>query len=323
MKAAIIFLFVAMPILGYAQANDATWTAYTSPDSSFKISYPSTWKLETNLKDSKLVLFAEGNDTRPEAMVALFIAPVPADEAYLSMDDLIEKSSKQINSQPRQKVIGYEVKNLGVSPGFTFEYSMSYSKKPEDQRHFLGWTVKHQNNFFTIRYFSTTSTDVKHLETGKKIINSLSFPGGTYTAPTQSVQLAQNTPSRDGITKIISSANGTSAILVKADELYPFKEGLAIVRKGNSYGVINSKGEMVIPYNLYRFANFGTTLDEPVPGFQNGSCVVQNPETGLLGVIDKHGKLLIPCDYLVAHPFDNEGWARVTTTSTLQGQRFL
>ncbi|MCK0147637.1 WG repeat-containing protein [Arenibacter sp. F26102] len=43
------------------------------------------------------------------------------------------------------------------------------------------------------------------------------------------------------------------AVVLDVDELFPFYDGAAIVRKGTSTALINSKGEFIVPFNKFQF----------------------------------------------------------------------
>lgn len=94
---------------------------------------------------------------------------------------------------------------------------------------------------------------------------------------------------------------------IDCSEIYPFMDGLAIVTKGTAEGVINSKGEFVVPFNKWKFRGHTNVFGQVAEGFVNGSCVVQGLNNEGYGVIDKQGNLIIPTDNLIAFPFDDSG----------------
>ena len=66
------------------------------------------------------------------------------------------------------------------------------------------------------------------------------------------------------------------------DELYPFSEGLAAVKKNDKFGFINTQGELVIPCQ-YQYAG----------SFKGGlACVVKDEENNNISFIDATGKML-------------------------------
>jgi hypothetical protein len=44
-----------------------------------------------------------------------------------------------------------------------------------------------------------------------------------------------------------------NAVVLDVDELHPFYNGAAIVRKGSATALINAKGEFIVPFNKYKF----------------------------------------------------------------------
>ena len=66
------------------------------------------------------------------------------------------------------------------------------------------------------------------------------------------------------------------------DELYPFSEGLAAVKKNDKFGFINTQGELVIPCQ-YQYAG----------SFKEGlACVVKDEEDNNISFIDAKGEML-------------------------------
>lgn len=74
------------------------------------------------------------------------------------------------------------------------------------------------------------------------------------------------------------------------DELYPFSEGMAAVKKDDKFGFINTKGELVIPCQ-YQYAG----------QFKEGlACVVKDEENNNISFIDAKGEILH-----TEYPFDS------------------
>lgn len=73
--------------------------------------------------------------------------------------------------------------------------------------------------------------------------------------------VATETPEGDGTSQSMAEGeNGPKAgdvhpdaVVLDVDELYPFFEGAALVQKGSSTGLINAKGEFLVPLNTYEF----------------------------------------------------------------------
>lgn len=102
---------------------------------------------------------------------------------------------------------------------------------------------------------------------------------------------------------VAGSVSPNAKSIVHVTQLYPFSDGLAVLRNGNVYCVINEKGEIVIPYNRYEF--FST---DNFKGFVNGMAQVIDAK-GLAGLIDKQGKLIFPFQFTFINHFSKEGIA--------------
>lgn len=91
------------------------------------------------------------------------------------------------------------------------------------------------------------------------------------------------------------------------DQAKPFKDGVAIVRKGNYYGLINKEGKTVldIKYDYLR-------------DYSEGYIVYSEYGTLKEGYMDLEGNIVIPAQYQKAYPF-SEGKAVVMTTKGLYG----
>ena len=96
-------------------------------------------------------------------------------------------------------------------------------------------------------------------------------------------------------------------IISKIDKVAPFQEGLAAVKKGNSWGFIDNNGALVINYRKDI-----TVPSDGNPAFSNRLCLIQEVRDGITyyGYINTKGEKVIPAEYLVATPFEN-GYARV------------
>ena len=104
----------------------------------------------------------------------------------------------------------------------------------------------------------------------------------------------------------LNSFSQNSVAIVSPNAVYidgdfrHFQEGFCVVEsKDNGEGLINTKGEVVVPYGKYKFS-FMYDTDRTV-GFYNGYCRVQNPTTKLYGFLDKNLKeILLQADIIIA-----------------------
>jgi len=106
--------------------------------------------------------------------------------------------------------------------------------------------------------------------------------------------------------------------LAGIDEIAPFSEGLAAIRKGNEWGFINKEGQLVIEFrdDLVWNNSANTSINDVsgirFPQFKNGRCMIKNimEEEGIptYGFINTEGKVIIEAEYLNLTEF-NEGYA--------------
>lgn len=103
------------------------------------------------------------------------------------------------------------------------------------------------------------------------------------------------------------TTTGNAQSLNGIETIAPFSDGLAAVKKGNTWGFINAEGSLVID-----FRDDIVSAKEELPKFNNGLCLVKKVKEGITyyGYIDIKGNEVIPPEYLAATPFD-QGFARV------------
>lgn len=106
-----------------------------------------------------------------------------------------------------------------------------------------------------------------------------------------------------------------NVVKIEANFGYNFNDGFAVIQKGDSHALIDKTGQVVIPFNKYKFATnalmriphfrAGMTIDDY--GFVDGFAIVSDPQTHLFGVINKDLKLVIPCEYSRLQPIYHSG----------------
>lgn len=106
---------------------------------------------------------------------------------------------------------------------------------------------------------------------------------------------------------------GTSQALEGIDEITPFHEEMAAIRKGDQWGFINQEGVLVIEFrNDLVWDKNADTLKSGIdgirfPSFHNGKCLVSKliDEIRVYGFIDTKGKLVIEHQFLNVSSFNN------------------
>lgn len=100
------------------------------------------------------------------------------------------------------------------------------------------------------------------------------------------------------------------------DEIGPFSEGLAAVRKGNQWGFINEKGTLVIDFRSDLHWNKDADTSKPditgvrYPTYKEGKCLVKKMERGItvFGFIHREGKTITEPQFLNVSQF-SQGYA--------------
>ncbi len=113
------------------------------------------------------------------------------------------------------------------------------------------------------------------------------------------------------------------------DEVTPFHEGLAAVRRGNQWGFINTEGELVIGFRSDLVWNQSPDPRAsgveaiPYPRFKDGRCPFTiEKEEGIpfYGYIDPSGKTVIEPEYLNLTEFSNGKAVGIFFQKTYRGK---
>lgn len=118
------------------------------------------------------------------------------------------------------------------------------------------------------------------------------------------------------------------AQITQLDEIAPFSDGLAAVRKGNQWGFIDKEGKLVIDFrnDLVWNADADTSAYgiEGIrqPSFQNGRCLVKKviEEIPVYGFIDTTGELVVAHKFLNVSPFKDGFTTGIIYEKVLQGR---
>lgn len=98
------------------------------------------------------------------------------------------------------------------------------------------------------------------------------------------------------------------------DEIAPFSEGLAAVRKGDQWGFINTEGKLQIDYRNDVYWNMDADTSKMditgirYPMFKEGRCLVtKEVEDGIpvYGFMDIKGNIVVEPQFLNVYPFNN------------------
>jgi hypothetical protein len=115
------------------------------------------------------------------------------------------------------------------------------------------------------------------------------------------------------------------------DQVAPFHEGLAAVRQGDTWGFINTNGELVIEFrddlvwNENPDKNAAGVRGIPYPRFRDGRCpirVMKAEEEGIpfYGFIDSSGEIAIQADFLNVSEFANDEAVGIYFQKTFRGK---
>lgn len=114
-------------------------------------------------------------------------------------------------------------------------------------------------------------------------------------------------------------AFGYSQTVTDIEEISPFHEGLAAIKKNNQWGFIDSNGKLVIDFRNDLVSNGGENIKDKIginaityPFFQEGKCIIKKEIEGInfYGFMDTTGKEIIAPQFLNTTNF-SDGYALV------------
>lgn len=105
---------------------------------------------------------------------------------------------------------------------------------------------------------------------------------------------------------------GYAQIITGIDEISPFHDDLAAIKKGDQWAFINKKGITVIDFRNDLVSSESEGVTKAYPMFSDGRCIHRKLIDGVYhyGYIDKKGKIIIAPQYLNATNFKS-GYAVV------------
>ncbi len=113
------------------------------------------------------------------------------------------------------------------------------------------------------------------------------------------------------------------------DEIAPFSEGLAAVRKNDKWAFIDKEGTVVINFrdDIYWNRDADTSIEDisgiRYPMFKDGRCIIKKiveDNVPVYGFIDTKGNTVIEPQFLNVYPFKEGYTTGVVFEKTLKGQ---
>jgi hypothetical protein len=98
-----------------------------------------------------------------------------------------------------------------------------------------------------------------------------------------------------------------SQLITGLDEVSPFNEGLAAVKKGDQWAFMDKQGAIALDFRDDLVATSQKEGDIKAPVFKNGRALISRTEENItyFGYIDKSGKEVVKSIYVNATPFKN------------------
>ena len=121
---------------------------------------------------------------------------------------------------------------------------------------------------------------------------------------------------------------GIAQILTEIDEIAPYSEGLAAVRKADQWAFIDKKGNLVIDFrDDLVWSKDADKAKQDVsgiryPAFKNGRCLIQKLQENITvyGFIDTQGEVVIEPEFLNVAPFENGYTTGIIVEKVFKGE---
>ncbi len=113
------------------------------------------------------------------------------------------------------------------------------------------------------------------------------------------------------------------------EEIAPFSEGLAAVRKGDQWGFIDKSGALVIDFRSDLVWQEDASGSQDVAGirnpqFRDGRCMIrkmlEEEQIPVYGFIDTNGKVVVEPEYLNVTEFEDGYAVGILLTKTFRGE---
>ncbi len=128
---------------------------------------------------------------------------------------------------------------------------------------------------------------------------------------------------------VVPITSSSQTTINSYDEIAPFSEGLAAVRRGNLWGFIDEEAKLIIDFRddlVWNKAADITVLGVlgiRYPQFKNGRCLIKElkgDDIPYYGFIDKTGALVIKPEYLNITRFDQKYAIGIFVREAFQGK---
>ena len=152
-----------------------------------------------------------------------------------------------------------------------------------------------------VRYYSDETCRLYDAKSDKKLSKKIKYVD--YCPMTDSPLTSYQ--SLDGKWGFIDMNSGKIVIPAIYEKVWDFTEGLAAVAEGyNKVGFIDTTDKLVIPMQEvdYRSGYYS---------FDNGVAILEAPETGLKGAINKEGEWILPMKYVNIFYPNESGFMKV------------
>ncbi len=129
-----------------------------------------------------------------------------------------------------------------------------------------------------------------------------------------------------GISQTVNEIN--EPLISGLDEVSPFHEGFAAVRKGNQWGFINEEGQLSIAFRNDVLWNEQTSNSLGVssvgyPRFNQGLCIIfetTNEGVALYGFMNTKGETVIAPEFVNIAPFEGDYTVGIYARKDLRGK---
>lgn len=339
-KAGYLWLLCVMPVCMSLQAQETK--IFTDPEKIFTARLPLAWQNEMQSKSNKFSLHPVGNNEKKIVLQAEALPNLISDMTLKEWSEGALDELKKDVKKGKAVIHNNDYVTINGTEWFTIDFS------DKTTRNIIYLTILDKKKY---RFFYTAPLNEydKNIVTAKAVINSVQFGGSfnnTIPAAAESNTSDNNkTTPRNVFENSKAGTIAPDAIKLEVDELSAFYGKFAVIKKGTNHeALINDKGEIVLPFNKYRFVMFhhlSPYHDEkfheaeaigrsfyPYSGYYGSLAQFQNNIkpvklvqctdiiTGNIGYITVEGKLVFPKNMREFASYDDEGYFGVKPNSS-------
>ncbi len=293
-----ILLFIIFSVCSlslHAQTTVANWNQYASPNQAYSFRIPHDWTIqENNAGDVKVLVYYKTKSSNDlyDAAIRFLVNDIGTDAPdYMQ---LVKQGTKHAISQtPNSRLKEAGLKKYGTLDGLGTDYTHTADAHSKNILRSVSYTIKKGTRLYTVRFLAPVAGNERLINIGLQVLNSFAVPHeGMSTAQTKPTTSSSLSTAATEAEKYNGPAGTLHAQVkkIKADVMFPFNQGAAVIKKGTVTALVNPSGGLIVPFGVYDITGIGVSREEdPVT---SGLFEVRGKTVTNGGFINQQGKLV-------------------------------